>query len=202
MNRTHLPNLIALLALSVVLGVGSAAPRSKDPLKAPVYLATRVGDTWVYKAADRDETRVVTAVEEKDGVKVVSVGRVGQDEKVTLTETIGVSANGLAWLAIEGVTLETPGTYLKLPLTAGATWEVHTKGSAPTVELKGKMTVAGWEEVTVPAGKYKAVRINWDCQANGQPYPAALWYAEGIGVVKMTLDDAEVLVLKSFTPGK
>jgi hypothetical protein len=36
-------------------------------------------------------------------------------------------------------------------------------------------TTAGAEEVTVPAGKYDAIRVDWVEEHNGRPLKSSLW---------------------------
>jgi hypothetical protein len=55
--------------------------------------------------------------------------------------------------------------------------------------------------VTVPAGKYRAVRADWAGEYNGRALRSSIWYAADVGIVRMTVGD-ETLELKSFTPGK
>jgi hypothetical protein len=65
------------------------------------------------------------------------------------------------------------------------------------------ITIHGFEEVEVPAGKYRAVRVDTAAgMFNGNPVEAKAWYAPGIGLVKSEGSFGHKLVLKSFTPGK
>ena len=58
------------------------------------------------------------------------------------------------------------------------------------------------EEVEVPAGKFKAIRVE---RSTDQKHFETVWYAAGTGVVKWVRGTGEseiVVVLKSFTQGK
>jgi hypothetical protein len=71
--------------------------------------------------------------------------------------------------------------------------------------MKMSFTAGGSEEVEVPAGKYKAVRVDADGTIAGTRTGVTYWFAPDIGVVKMRYSIAgsdSVLELKSFTPGK
>jgi hypothetical protein len=53
---------------------------------------------------------------------------------------------------------------LKFPLTQGNSWELEYTENRPNKQLKSakthlNYTVVGWEEVEVPAGKFKAIKI-------------------------------------------
>jgi hypothetical protein len=68
--------------------------------------------------------------------------------------------------------------------------------------------VAWEEEVEVPAGKFKAVRVEAVRAAGGREVRYTTWYAPGVGVVKHVLgdeadrDNSQVQALKAFTSGK
>ena len=56
------------------------------------------------------------------------------------------------------------------------------------------------EEVEVPAGKSKCVRV--DAVFNGVT-PNVYWYVPGVGLVKNTMGGRDIVAtLKTFTPGK
>jgi hypothetical protein len=66
--------------------------------------------------------------------------------------------------------------------------------------------VLGEEEVTVPAGKYKAVKVErvitaQDGKALDKPLKITVWFAKGIGRVKVVPTEGSKLALKSFVLG-
>jgi len=62
--------------------------------------------------------------------------------------------------------------------------------------------VAGVEEVEVPAGRFRAVRVEWDRDHPRSPdFRTTIWYAPGVGEVKVALDGKPWTVLKAFSPG-
>jgi hypothetical protein len=100
---------------------------------------------------------------------------------------------------------------LKLPAKEGDKWEFDTpaqrdeRGRGLRGE-KGTVTVGPTEVVEVPAGKFRAVRLEIAVTAiNGDAVPEiryTSWYAPEVGLVKMTRGTEWTRVLKSFTPGK
>ncbi|WP_020474616.1 TapB family protein [Zavarzinella formosa] len=61
------------------------------------------------------------------------------------------------------------------------------------------------EDVEVPAGKFKTIRLEMKSQVGRVKTEATYWYAPNLGLVKMTGMSGNlesVMVLKSFTPGK
>lgn len=185
-------SLFALLVVSPL--VAAPAPKAKDA----VYFPTREGDKREYEVraggvtVEGGYTDTVTKVEKKDGALHVTITRERPDAKPFVT-VIAVGAEGLSRVESDGQPLDKPALLLKLPAKAGTTWD-HEGGGATH-------TVVGEEEVEVPAGKYKAVRV--DLAAKGSESKTSLWFAPAVGLVKMSHSDSDrVQVLKAFTPGK
>jgi hypothetical protein len=193
--------LIALMAASVA--PSAPAPKSN----ANHYYPTRPGDKSVFERTGKDAggestdefSTEVTAAETTDGLVVVTIRRAGPPD-VRGEGAVRVTAKGL--YARAGPDGAFDRCLLKLPATKGETWELAsvTPGSPKTVY----MTV-GEEEIEVPAGKFRAVRV--DSKTEYPKYTAkdSVWYAPGVGVVKRWYNSGvgEVFVkLKSFTPGK
>lgn len=86
------------------------------------------------------------------------------------------------------ITYDPPQTILKFPLEKGKSWK--WEGTVNKV-FKGSViyTVDGMEEVDVPAGKFKAVKITAKAEFSGpdgktQKSGASQWFVKGIGPVK------------------
>ena len=105
--------------------------------------------------------------------------------------TLAITPDGLIRIAIGNLTLEKPALVLKLPAKVGTEWQ-HAGQS---------FRIAAAEEVEVPAGKFKAIRV--DSSTIGSPVMTSFWSAFGIGLLQVSspLSDDQTL-LKSFTPGK
>jgi hypothetical protein len=100
-----------------------------------------------------------------------------------------------------------PTCVLQLPLKEGDTWE-HENKPQPGVSVQAqKVTVGKVEEVEVPAGTFRAVRIEVVITSrNGRqlepPERYTTWHARDVGLVKTTLNGVAIRSLKSFSPGK
>ena len=69
----------------------------------------------------------------------------------------------------------------------GDTWEEDLTTEEGTLKVRGK--VIGEEEVVVPAGKFKATRIQITVDEDGEEVlNSTCWYAANIGVVKQAMD--------------
>jgi hypothetical protein len=85
---------------------------------------------------------------------------------------------------------------LKFPLTVGKSWDLKFTEDRPNNFLKSlqtnlKYTVVGWEEVVVPAGKFKAVKIEatgkWKSEIEPQvSSPAGAQSAQGAAAAPQT----------------
>jgi hypothetical protein len=164
------------------------APKTADPAWLPVT----EGDTRVYEVRDGDRvlatyTDVVTKVERTDADLRVTIRRESPAADPFVT-TIAVTGRGFLRVAINGRTLGTPSLLLKRPPTVGAKWDVGAARYEVTQE----------EDVDVPAGKFRAVRVTLTDGAE-----STLWFAPEVGVIKMaSTQGPAVQVLKEFKPGK
>jgi hypothetical protein len=185
------PLMLAALAVSLT-PITHAAPGPKG--KDAVWFPTREGDTRVYEVREGGKvlmgyTDVVTKVEKKDGAVHVTIHRdyPGSTPYVT---TIAVTDEGLFRVAVGDQPVAKPIQLLKTPPKVGTKWES---------DAGGRYEVTKEEDVEVPAGKYKAVRVE---QVNGDQ-TTTLWFAPTVGLIKMTTAGSElVTLLKEFKAGK
>ncbi|VTR96146.1 Uncharacterized protein OS=Neosynechococcus sphagnicola sy1 GN=DO97_13785 PE=4 SV=1: DUF3108 [Gemmata massiliana] len=189
-----LPTFVAFIALA------PAAP--VPPAQKPVlYYPTSVGAKRVYEWGGNNRTEQVTAVDEKDGKTIVTVG-VLVDEKVTPYCKILVSDKGL-FFGVDGLEeTKFPYPMLKLPAKAGDRWDWEVA----EVARKVICTVGAVEEVEVPAGKFQTIRVESEAPVGKTgTQKTTQWYAPNMGWVKMVTragNAEETRVLKSFTLGK
>lgn len=180
--------------------IAAPVPRHLFPKDPPLYFPTKVGTKWVYAEDEGEKTLVVEAVEPGRGGLVVTVARV-DGEKRTPYEKVAVSPGGLVRLEMHGEKLDPPLVLLKAPPKAGDAWDLETRlTEGPAGVLT--MTVAGEEDVTVPAGRFTAARV--DCAYLSPEHEATCtrWYALGVGLVQAGHGGRAYRSLKSFAPGK
>jgi hypothetical protein len=194
-------------SMAVVLATAvpaDPAPRLKD-VKPILYYPTAVGEQWELGFDDADGSTkppfVVASAAEKGGLTTVVVDTVGDCGDRSPGFTVQASAKGVCVVATaaEGP-LGDPRWLLKLPARAGDRWEVPVTGrdGKPAVMVR---TIGGEEEVTTPAGRFKAIRVDVE-------YPAGTawnteWWAPNRGPVReVTHGNAYTLVLKAVTPSK
>jgi hypothetical protein len=202
-----MPRRTTLCVVLVLLPPPAAsAPKPKTDDKAGLYLPTTVGDMRLLESSQNGRTSEisewVTAVETKGGMTVVSFSR--QAGGPTLYQ-YGASADGMFRVSSAGVVYDPPYRLLKLPPKEGETWEAESPATPGQPARKFKYTTGKEEEVEVPAGKFKAVRVEMENEINGAVLRTTYWHAPGAGMVKIVTHENRgdrVQVLKSFTPGK
>jgi hypothetical protein len=195
----------AFLVLAATTNAPSAPP-SKEAEEVTYWFPTTVGDTRVFeetrhngeKLTTQTETRTVTSVDRTEHSLSVTV-RVERDGADPVVETYAhFFKRGLYLVTHDNVLFNPPCCMLRLPYRRGDTWEVNNPAFCATPV---KFTVGNEEEVEVPAGKFKAIRIEAVCEQDGRTARLTHWAAAGFGIVKSvnkTGDELKtILVLKS-----
>jgi hypothetical protein len=197
--------VFGLVAWFAVLSV----PRASA--KQPFYYPTAVGDTYVVRGTGHQkggkETtaemtgRVASVTEGPDGVEVTTefVGGTFTEP----TTTVRLTDQGIFLLRKGDTAYDPPLRVLPSPLKPDTSWEIPKSDSFPAPI---KYTVGKEEEIDVPAGKFRAIRIEGEAECDGVTVRRSEWYAPGVGPVKITTTGSNgtevVLELKSFTHGK
>jgi hypothetical protein len=158
----------------------------------------------VYGEDGQEEAYRVTAVEDRHGSRIISIGYEASTGQVPPYSVLRVSGSGLDWLADGKAVFDRPITLVKSPNKLGDRWEF--KSTAWRDTLAGTVTVGATERVKVPAGKYTAVRVEVALRLNGGPeIRQTRWYAPAVGLVKQVETNGQrtsTIVLKRFEPGK
>jgi len=134
----------------------------------------RVGDTYVYESRDPDNvepaiTTKRTVISTNDGILLATLSLNSRNAKVrklsfdrdwNLVSTRNADNSGFNY--------SPPVQYFDFPLFPGKTWrqistEQDTKtGKTRTHTVSG--LVGGWESISVPAGNFRAIRVNLDTE--------------------------------------
>jgi hypothetical protein len=185
LNATFVFGVAALLFLQAA----SAKPKPKSKTTAD-YFPLRVGDSWTYRNTEEGGYTLKVLSEEPHEGTVRFVVELLSGVKVNKTYS---KANG--WVLFHGetypdhtgleATYDPPKQVLPNPLVAGQKWE--WAGKDPTqVEHRESNRVVGVETVTVPAGKFRAMKVVSEISGASVPLIRTSWYAEGVGLVKTT----------------
>jgi hypothetical protein len=207
MNR-----LARLLLICPVLFGSAAALTARDDLAERPYYPLQVGTTWHYKAGDSKFT-IRVAKHEKVGDTLCALLEVERDGKVIASEHLAVAIDGVyrhdqIKVGKDGKpstqTLKPPLLVLKLPPKKGEKWQVDSKADGEI--CRGTFQIADEEEVKVPAGTYKAVRVACpDLEVGGLKSILTTYYASGVGMVKQVIQVGNTRIefeLTKFEPAK
>jgi hypothetical protein len=191
--------LACTLACALLLtAISPAAPVPQHLMKPPTYyFPTKVGTKLEYEEPGRQLTMVVTAVADRGGAKVVTVGRLGNDNTVSPLMTMCVTGTGLYRVERAGRKLDPPELWLQLPAPCDRTWEYPVGDPTILPRPTARHAVVGTEDVTVPAGTFRCIGVQ--CYQHERVWTH--WYAPDVGLVK-TEAATWVEVLKSYTPGR
>jgi hypothetical protein len=177
-----------LLALFIASLTAAPVPKEINP-PGPFFPA-KLGTAWAYRgtfpSGEQETTEVILESETKDGETRFSVGCAlndnGTGPRLLGADRFVAKADGLFLLEQAGAKYDPPLCILKLPLRRGDSWKVSVLRGEEKVE--GNFTVGKeLEEVAVPAGKFRAYRVERRLVSRGKE-EAIYWYAPGVGVVK------------------
>ncbi len=162
-------------AASFIWMVAPVAALAAEPasVEAPAY---RVGDTWVIQESTQmgangfTQQRVMNVIDRVSsdemllGVKPDGSPRALEDHRVGLDLSQKLLVNGS-----EAVTTRP----LSFPLALGRTWtadwtDPRVQGQQISAHFHKNYKVVGWEDVTVPAGTFHALKIEGKGYADGE----------------------------------
>ena len=188
-------SVIGLATLFLAPNVFSVKP--KDPKPTADYFPLRVGDSWTYRNTEEGgyTLKVLSEEPQEAGpVRYVVEFRSGVIIQNIFSKVSGwVLFHAESYPEHEGLkaTYEPPKQYLPNPLVAGQKWE--WTGKDPTqMEHHESSRVVGSENVTVAAGKFRAMKVVTEVSGGSAPITKTNWYVDGVGLVKSTTDGGKI----------
>jgi uncharacterized protein DUF3108 len=194
---TSQPRKTGILAvaglLTFLLTWAATAKEPKQTKAPPDYFPLQVGYSCSYRNTEEggytlkvlseephegDPTRYV--VELLSGVKILK----------TYSKTSGwILFHGETYPEHEGlqVTYDPPQQFMPNPLAMGQKWKWSGKDSTQ-MDYQESSGVVGAETVSVPAGKFRALKVVTEITAGGGVKTRTDWYADGVGLVKSSTD--------------
>jgi len=172
--------LCLLLLAAPILSAG----QTDAPVRRPEI---RVGDSWTYRSTnvialgtDEHETRVTFA----DDKVILTVSTRKSDGK-ELDASWTPEWNGV--MSYSGNMFRPNSGFFRFPLRVGDAYEwsyetLLNRDRGVLNSLKWRLTVSGWDTVDVPAGKFRAIKM--EAAGVGQPFDgtapfeirASIWY--------------------------
>jgi len=193
-------NLLITLGLlpAVVMGCSSLRKSSTPSLPGSGssasgdYFPLSVGDSWKYKytASDGKKYELTTRVlnEERE------IGNTLYRVETVKTDDWYLKPNGSVLLLREqdlSFDLDTEfkpvKQFLKNPLANGDSWHWEGKGMLEA-NAEEANSVSGPETVTVPAGKFTAMKVTTNAVQAGIRETRIKWFAPSVGLVKAMTD--------------
>jgi hypothetical protein len=194
-NNLSTLTAIALAALAFV-SVGVAAKPKPAKIDAD-YFPLRVGDSWTYRNSEAGGyTLKVLSEEAQEGGPVRYLVEFRSE---VIIQNVYSKVSGWVLFHAENypeheglkANYEPPKQYLPNPLVAGQKWE--WTGKDPTqMEHHESSRVVGFENVTVPAGKFRAMKVVSEVSGGAIPKIKTNWYADGVGLVKTTTEGGQI----------
>jgi len=195
MNR--IITLTAIVLATLALRASAAAAKPKPAKVDADYFPLRVGDSWTYRNTEEGgyTFKVLSEDPQETGpVRYVVEFRSGVIIQNTFSKVSGwVLFHAENYPEHDGLkaTYDPPKQYLPNPLVAGQKWE--WTGKDPTqMEHHEKSRVVGLENVTVPAGKFRTMKVVTEVSGGAIPMTRTNWYADGVGLVKSTTDGGNI----------
>jgi hypothetical protein len=193
----------------VVLAIGFTSAGERAAIgqeKSPDYFPLKAGTKWFFQVDQGGKklkfSNRIAKVESTDGKSLALLETIVNGE-VTETVHLAATEKGIFRHRVNGVELTPPVCFLKYPLKKDDTWESESTIGNEPIKIKGKVLDA--EDVTVPAGKYKAFRVEVETSAAGMRATSTLWFAPDVGVVKQSTENAGKTItaeLEKFEEGK
>jgi hypothetical protein len=181
------------VACACALAIGAFGARAAPvpdhlmPKEEPLFHSVRAGDTFVYVHKDTEYTATIASAERtRDGYKVVQLGEHNTKYKMTML----VTPTGVRKVAHDDREIEEPREWLRVPHVANNKW----------VSVTCQFETAGWEDLMLPYGKVRALRVNRTL-GDAKGTRAVYYWAHRLGLVKWASGE-DGWELKSFTPGK
>jgi hypothetical protein len=176
----------------------SAAAEKPKPAATGDYFPLRVSDTWTYRNTSGDgeyNLKVLSEEKQTDGstrylVEMLSGVKIDS----LFSKTNGwVLKHGERYPEHEGleVKYDPAKQYLPNPLVIGTKWEWKGKDVTQT-DLQEASIVIGFEKVTVPAGKFRAMKVVSQVTGASSPITKTYWYADRVGLVKSKTEGGKI----------
>jgi hypothetical protein len=177
--------------LLLLLAVLSSVALARSLPYVPDYFPSGLGSEWHYdvKPEGSPTTKTKNVIS-----KNTPLAGGGEDIEVTTTtptESKSFYHKVAGWVILLKVDMpaasyvmdyEEDKKELMNPLAIGKGW--NYKGTAGGMELTQEWKIVGTESVTVPAGKYSAVKVESKSNFGGNAIKYTYWYVDRIGSVK------------------
>lgn len=181
------------IALALFLLAANALAQKSKPATAD-FFPLRVDYSWTYRNTSDDSKftlKVLEELKEEDGsIRYLMEMLAGVQVHRYFSKPEGwVLLHFEQYPEHQGLEAkyEPPKQYLQNPLVAGFKWKWNGKDYTQQ-EFAEDNRVVGFESVTVPAGKFRAMKLVSQVTGASNPMTRTYWYADGVGLIKTTTE--------------
>jgi hypothetical protein len=190
--------LTALLVMTAAACSTAAQPPSagtvaqppadgKAKAKSADYYPLKVGTRWHYQLDAGNGQKIdliseIGGVDKIDGKDLARLEVSANGQKLPATEHLQRTADGVFRVRMNNVELVPPICLIKYPVKTGQTWSAETKAGERQVRVASSEGTA--EDITVPAGKYRALPCTIVVTDGNARSTTVFWFAEDVGIVK------------------
>lgn len=180
---------LILFVFGLALSCQPVATAQEKTQDSKSYYPLKVGNKWTYQiesdAVPKGSSKLIhqiAKIEKKNGVSLAQLEIVARD-KVTASEYLSVSEKGIFRNNYNGEEITPPTCILKFPIKKNNTWKTESMAGKEKLNVACK---SDEEEIEVPAGKFKTVKVVMDAEVVGAGIivSTTYWFAQGVGVVK------------------
>ncbi len=198
------------IAFLMAASHAGAKPVKKDDKKDSAadrgnYYPLQVGNEWKYKVEaggnSAQAVSTITKIEEIDGVSLARL-EATVNGNVVANENLRSDDKGVFRYRNNGQEINPPILLLRYPAKSGDKWN----DDITVGKEKGKYLCETREEnVEVPFGKFKAMKVTVTLEAKMQKVTTSYWFVKDVGFVKQTVEAGDLVInmdLESFKPAK
>jgi hypothetical protein len=201
---------LILFVFGLALSCQPVATAQEKTQDSKSYYPLKVGNKWTYQiesdAVPKGSSKLIhqiAKIDKKAGVSLAQLEIVARD-KVTASEHLSITDKGIFRNNYNGEEITPPTCILKFPIKKNNTWKTESMGGKEKLNVTCK---SDEEEIEVPAGKFKTVKVVSDAEVVGAGIivSTTYWFAQGVGVVKQHVNINSMqftLLLEKFEEGK
>lgn len=174
------------------------------------YYPLNAGNKWTYQIESdnipKGSAKLVNQIAKIEKIDNVSLARLETTakERIAATEHLSVNEKGIFRHRYNGVEITPPICLLKFPIKKNDSWKTESVTGKEKVKMACK---SDEEEIEVPAGKFKTVKVVLDAEVvdAGIIVSTTYWFASRTGIVKQHVNINGMqfsILLEKFEEGK
>ncbi len=185
------------IAFLMASSFAAAQPAKKDEKKDNAaeqanYYPLQVGNKWEYRVdvagTSAQAVSRIAKIETIDGAPLARLEAKVNDKDVA-TEHLRVTDKGVFRYRNNNQEINPPVCLLRYPAKSGDKWD----GDITVGKEKGNYSCETKDDnVEVPAGKFKTLKVTVTLQAKGQNVTTSYWFAKDVGFVKQTVEAGDL----------